>query len=488
MNYRSAIRSEGPEHLRAAKAGNADIPAAQAASALGLAADAVLIIFLSVTTGTFFHLVSRDIVGDVSAFTATGIIIAVLFCGLVRLQATRDPRGSSTWLGRARMAGTAWAATFVFLIMLAFSLKISAQFSRGYIFLFFALGLCGTIVSRATVPRLLARWTTVNARRGLEVLIVASPGASGAEALRAELAGQGCASIRTIYFDDSCSAVAWLSERKRLLREVFDIARSLGQGEIYVLGGALPFEGTMGLLSGLRLLPRAVYFVPDMQVSSLLLHAVRGVGSVMALEMQKAPLSRIERGIKRLTDIVITIIAVLFASPLLLAIAVWVKLDSSGPLFFRQTRLGYRGRPFQILKFRTMTVHEDGETVRQASLNDQRVTRAGKWLRRSSLDELPQLWNVFLGEMSIVGPRPHAAAHDAHFAKLIDNYEVRQHVKPGMTGWAQVQGLRGETPVLDLMYRRIEADLWYASNCSLALDVQILFKTVGAVLGQRNAF
>jgi exopolysaccharide biosynthesis polyprenyl glycosylphosphotransferase len=255
-----------------------------------------------------------------------------------------------------------------------------------------------------------------------------------------------------------------------------------------VFAGQLPFEAAAGLMSGLRLIPRAVYLVPDEQVSTLLQFPVHGMGGVLALEMQKTPMSRVQRGFKRVLDIAIAAAMLVFILPLLAAVAVAVKLDSHGPLFFRQTRLGYRGRPFEILKFRTMTVLEDGDAVTQASRNDRRVTQVGRWLRRSSLDELPQLWNVLKGEMSIVGPRPHAAAHDAHFAKLIENYEVRQHVKPGITGWAQVHGLRGETPVLDLMYRRIEMDLWYASNCSLALDIQILFKTIGAVLGQANAF
>ncbi len=281
---------------------------------------------------------------------------------------------------------------------------------------------------------------------------------------------------------------SWTGERRRLLQKVFEVARSAAPGEIYVIAGRLPFDSAASLMSGLRLLPRAVYFVPDEQISALLQNSVNGLGSIMTLEMQKSPLTRAERGVKRAMDVTIAGAALLFTSPLLAAAAAAVKLDSAGPLIFRQTRLGYRGQPFQILKFRTMTVQEDGAVITQASRNDQRITRIGKWLRKTSIDELPQLWNVLKGEMSIVGPRPHAAAHDVYFAKLIENYEVRQHVKPGLTGWAQVNGLRGETPNLDLMYRRIEADLWYASNCSLALDLQILLKTFGAVFGQENAF
>ena len=135
-----------------------------------------------------------------------------------------------------------------------------------------------------------------------------------------------------------------------------------------------------------------------------------------------------------------------------------------------------------------MCVLEDGDSVTQASRDDQRVTRVGRWLRKSSFDELPQLLNILRGEMSLVGPRPHAVAHDELYAKLIENYELRQHVKPGVTGWAQVNGLRGETPTVDLMFRRIEFDLWYAANSSVMLDLQILVRTLFTVLRQDNAY
>jgi lipopolysaccharide/colanic/teichoic acid biosynthesis glycosyltransferase len=157
-------------------------------------------------------------------------------------------------------------------------------------------------------------------------------------------------------------------------------------------------------------------------------------------------------------------------------------------MLFRQERLGHRSHPFRILKFRTMRVMEDGESVIQAAKNDSRITRVGRILRRTSIDELPQLVNVLKGEMSIIGPRPHAVAHDKLFSKLVDNYELRQHVKPGITGWAQVNGFRGETPQVELMRTRIEMDIWYATNCSLLLDAQILLRTSYELFRQRNAY
>jgi exopolysaccharide biosynthesis polyprenyl glycosylphosphotransferase len=165
-------------------------------------------------------------------------------------------------------------------------------------------------------------------------------------------------------------------------------------------------------------------------------------------------------------------------SPLMLLTTLLVKIDSSGPAFFFQTRNGFNGRKFQIIKFRTMHVLEDGNSIRQATRGDPRVTRLGRWLRRANIDELPQLFNVLNGEMSLIGPRPHAVAHNSEFEKLIANYAFRNHVKPGITGWAQVNGYRGETPTADIMEKRIELDLWYINNWSLWLDITILFRTL----------
>jgi len=169
------------------------------------------------------------------------------------------------------------------------------------------------------------------------------------------------------------------------------------------------------------------------------------------------------------------------------AVAIAIKLDSKGPVFFRQTRHGFNGRPFAIYKFRSMTVMEDGDVVQQARKNDHRVTRVGRWIRRLSIDELPQLLNVVYGDMSIVGPRPHASAHDRYFTSTIEKYAFRHHVKSGITGWAQVCGARGETDTLEKMQRRVELDLWYINNWSVWLDFSIMIRTIFVVFGTENA-
>jgi len=193
-------------------------------------------------------------------------------------------------------------------------------------------------------------------------------------------------------------------------------------------------------------------------------------------------------GAKRLLDIALSCSAIVFLAPLFLLLALLIRLESSGPVIFRQHRRGLNGRPFMILKFRSMRVMENGSDVRQAQRHDDRVTRVGFVMRATSLDELPQLFNVLKGEMSLVGPRPHAMAHDDHYERLIEGYSLRQSVKPGLTGWAQVNGYRGETPELDLMVSRVQHDLWYVRNRSFWLDLRILFRTVGELFRNRNVY
>ncbi|MBV9332259.1 MAG: sugar transferase [Alphaproteobacteria bacterium] len=190
---------------------------------------------------------------------------------------------------------------------------------------------------------------------------------------------------------------------------------------------------------------------------------------------------------KRAVDVVVALGALVVLLPVFAMLAVAIKLDSRGPVFFRQCRIGLGGVPFRVFKFRTMRVLEDGDRIPQTFRNDPRVTRIGAFLRSSSLDEIPQLLNVLSGEMSLVGPRPHARAHDEEFERLLPNYAQRRSVKPGLTGWAQIHGLRGPTPTLEAVRRRTDFDLWYARHASLALDLHILAATPREIVFPRNA-
>jgi undecaprenyl-phosphate galactose phosphotransferase/putative colanic acid biosynthesis UDP-glucose lipid carrier transferase len=187
-------------------------------------------------------------------------------------------------------------------------------------------------------------------------------------------------------------------------------------------------------------------------------------------------------------DVIGASIGLLILAPLMILTAVAVKLDSPGPVFFRQKRNGFNAKQFSIFKFRSMTVMEDGAVVTQAQRFDPRVTRVGKVLRRSSIDEIPQLLNVLLGDMSLVGPRPHALAHDDHYGDLLSEYAFRHHVKPGITGWAQVRGYRGETAQVEQMKGRVDCDIWYINNWTLTLDIKIIMMTCFEVVHNRNVY
>jgi undecaprenyl-phosphate galactose phosphotransferase/putative colanic acid biosynthesis UDP-glucose lipid carrier transferase len=237
----------------------------------------------------------------------------------------------------------------------------------------------------------------------------------------------------------------------------------------------------------LQAVPIPVLLLPDQHVESIFSRG-RDLGREFTIEIQRAPLSARELALKRILDAVLASALLLLLAPLFAAVAVLIRLESPGPLIFRQHRKGFNGRIFTIFKFRTMNVLENGSVIPQARVNDARVTRIGRILRATSIDELPQLINVLRGHMSLVGPRPHAVAHDDGYVKLIANYAFRQHVKPGLTGWAQVNGFRGETSRIEMMERRVNCDLWYIRNWSFWLDLKILVLTCFELVRGRNAY
>jgi undecaprenyl-phosphate galactose phosphotransferase/putative colanic acid biosynthesis UDP-glucose lipid carrier transferase len=238
----------------------------------------------------------------------------------------------------------------------------------------------------------------------------------------------------------------------------------------------------------IKTLPVAARLLPDMRVRSLTNYTSSARQRVLAIEVQRAPLSGAERFVKRLMDIFVATLALIFFLPVMALTAIAIKLDSPGPVIFRQHRKGFNGQQFIMFKFRTMTVQENGSMVAQATRDDPRVTAIGRLLRAASIDELPQLLNVLKGDMSLIGPRPHALAHDNYFENILSDYAFRHHVKPGMTGWAQCNGARGATPSIEHISERVKLDLWYINNWSLWLDIQILIKTFFEVLRKRNAY
>jgi Undecaprenyl-phosphate glucose phosphotransferase len=242
------------------------------------------------------------------------------------------------------------------------------------------------------------------------------------------------------------------------------------------------------LLDEIRDSTASVYFVPDVYIFDLIQSRFDDIHGIPVVAVLETPFLGIEIAIKRASDIVFASLILLVLMVPMLIIAAAVKLTSPGPIIFQQRRYGLNGEEIMVYKFRSMSVCEDGANVSQAQKNDKRVTPLGKVLRRTSLDELPQFINVLQGRMSIVGPRPHAVAHNELYRKLIKGYMLRHKVKPGITGWAQVNGSRGETEQIEKMEKRINLDIEYMRNWSLLLDVWIIVKTIRIVIKGESAY
>lgn len=274
----------------------------------------------------------------------------------------------------------------------------------------------------------------------------------------------------------------WL---KRLVEEVDE----RGVHEVWLCLPLSEAGAVSSILYALRHYTVAVRFIPEWGDIPLLNHKVSRIAGIYSLDLSCSPIDGPARIIKRLEDLVIGGLISLMILPLCIVIGVAIKLTSPGPMLFKQLRMGINGKEFKVYKFRSMVVHQETcGGVTQATRRDSRVTRIGAFLRRTSLDELPQFFNVLQGRMSIVGPRPHALAHNEYYKDLVESYMQRHKVKPGITGWAQVSGYRGETDTLDKMQKRVEFDLWYIDNWSFFLDIKIICLTALKGFVGKNAF
>jgi putative colanic acid biosynthesis UDP-glucose lipid carrier transferase len=279
---------------------------------------------------------------------------------------------------------------------------------------------------------------------------------------------------------------------QKLLGKLDQIATIVRDNQIQLIYLSLPMASQpriLHILDELKDTTASIYFVPDMFVTDLVQGHTSSVYGMPVISVCESPFTGMDGAIKRASDVIFSSLILLMIFPVMAAIAIGVKWTSPGPVIFKQRRYGLDGQEILVYKFRSMTVTEDGGVVTQAKKNDSRITPLGAFLRKTSLDELPQFINVLQGRMSIVGPRPHAVAHNELYRKLIKGYMVRHKVKPGITGWAQVNGYRGETDTLDKMQGRIDYDLDYLRNWSLRLDLLIVFRTFWqAVRGDRNAY
>ena len=286
------------------------------------------------------------------------------------------------------------------------------------------------------------------------------------------------------FFDDRAPARLQALNEQALLGKLADLPRYAREQRVQQIYLSLPMASQpriLQVLNDLKDTTASIYFVPDMFVTDLIQGRSSQVYGMPVISVCDTPFKGGNGVIKRLSDVILSILILILIAPLMLAVALAVKLSSPGPVIFKQRRYGLDGEEIYVYKFRSMRVTEDGAEITQARPSDPRVTRVGAFIRRTSIDELPQFVNVLQGRMSIVGPRPHAVAHNEMYRKLITGYMVRHKVKPGITGWAQINGFRGETESLEKMQARVDYDLDYLRNWSLQLDLKIIIKTVFVV-------
>ena len=338
------------------------------------------------------------------------------------------------------------------------------------------------LVLRATAPRIL---DIQGARRA----VIAGLNEQGIELAR-RLASDPYLRVHVAgFFDDRAPERINRDGEHAVLGNIRELPAFVKEHRVDLIYISLPMASQpriLSLLDDLRDTTVSIYFVPDIFVTDLIQGTMDSVGGLPVVAVCESPFAGVSGVVKRVSDFVLSLLILIVTAPLFAAVALAVKLSSPGPVIFKQRRYGLDGREITVYKFRSMRVVEDGAVVPQATRNDPRLTRIGAFLRRNSLDELPQFINVIQGRMSIVGPRPHAVVHNEMYRKLISGYMLRHKVRPGITGWAQVNGYRGETETLDKMKGRIDFDLDYLRNWSLRLDLYIIVKTAWvAVKGER---
>jgi Undecaprenyl-phosphate glucose phosphotransferase len=367
-------------------------------------------------------------------------------------------------------------AAFLVLIVLAFLLKTSETYSRGWLVTWFALSVALVTFWRIAAARLLA-WLDAMGSAVRRVAVVAAD-ASGellAEQLR-KMPGIGVAGV---------FATMGTSDDGGVIEKVISIGERDEIDEV-IVASSRPDARVSVFVDQLSVLPVHVWV--HFAELSLPIRGTQRLGAINLLEARSKPIGEWGRVCKVVFDYAVGAFCLLVFGPLMLLIALAIRIDSSGPAIFRQKRNGYNNRIIDVYKFRTMYVVEKDDQVQQASKDDARVTRVGKFLRRTSLDELPQLLNVLKGEMSLVGPRPHALAHNHYYRTHVQRYAQRHLVRPGITGLSQINGLRGSTEIPEMMHRRVQMDLYYIENWSFGLDMKILALTPLKGFINRNAY
>jgi putative colanic acid biosynthesis UDP-glucose lipid carrier transferase len=425
-------------------------------------------------------LASQEVM-DRPALTLCLLVFALTFPGRDRF---REPL-----LGAAVDIASSWVVLLSILALCAYATRSFHYFENDVLLAWAVLTpvlqWLATWLGRTVVRRRAAR---PESRR---TAVVVGASALGAKVARALQGGDDGGAEFVGFFDDRTDGRVDAEARTKILGNLSEVAAYTTEHRVREVYITLPLGSQpriVELLEQLQDTTASLFFVPDVFGISIIQGRLQDMNGVPVVGICETPFTGTNELVKRISDIILALVIIVLISPLLLAIAIGVKLSSPGPVLFRQRRNGLDGHEIVVYKFRSMRTMEDGDVVRQATRNDPRVTPFGAFLRRTSFDELPQFFNVLAGTMSIVGPRPHAVTHNKEYRQIIKAYMVRHKVKPGITGWAQVNGQRGETDTVEKMRMRVEYDLEYLRNWSLGLDLKIIASTIRVLFFDRQAY
>lgn len=449
----------------------------------------LLIVSAAAVAGAAYHIAVYNDVGQAEFYLLAGLVVGVFFVSLRHYDRRYEIETIVSESDRNWALFIAWNISFVCLLVVGFLTKATDTQSRGAILGFYALGPCALVGARFLISSLVKRGYRQGWFAAKRVFLCGTRQRIDEFRTRYKPAGYGLTIVGEWHLPDEFETAGEklpVGAHGHLVRAI-TFARTLDIDDVFLV---VPWSSrslveccTNSFLS----IPASIHLTPEEHFDHFADMQISRIGPARGLKLARAPLSGAEILAKRVMDICLASVGLVLISPFLLLVALAIRLESEGPVIFRQRRNGFNEKEFRIFKFRTMTTMDDGDTIRQATNGDTRITRVGAVLRRWNIDELPQLINVIKGEMSLVGPRPHAVAHNKDFARQIESYARRHNVKPGITGWAQVNGHRGETDTPGKIQARLDHDLYYIENWSVGLDIYILFLTVFSRRARQNA-
>jgi Undecaprenyl-phosphate glucose phosphotransferase len=437
--------------------------------------------------GAFYHRLMFGHLPYATFYLASTFCLAIMFvvpCGFSRdysIKRLLDPKA------QLQSVFLHWNSAYALFVLALFMVHATDFYSRGSIAAQYAIGLAVATLLRVAIMQFAARSLEKGVLVGNRVLLIGEAPFIDEAVRRLRRNRKGAEIVAIIAVDPQSTERA-----NEGIRVALERAEAISRNDtIDDIVLCLPWSKSAAIrafVDGLSAIPAMIHTAPDATWRWMSDPALARVGGMYTIRLASKPLTRKDQIIKRAFDLTAASLLLVLASPFLLAVAIWIKLDSKGPVIFRQRRNGFNQHEFRVFKFRTMTTLDDGDVIRQATRNDGRITSIGRILRATNIDELPQLLNVIAGDMSLVGPRPHAVAHNNAYEERIRLYARRHNVKPGITGWAQVRGYRGETDSIQKMRDRVEHDLYYIDHWSLMFDIRILLMTAFSLRSYRNAY